>query len=65
VQEIVTTVLDTLAVLLLAGGAAALVFPALGWGCLLVAGAVVLAGSQIASGALEPLWARRRARAKT
>lgn len=63
-HEIVTTALDILAILLLAAGGAALVWPMLGWGCLLIAGLVVLAGSQIAAGALTDLPARLR-RAKT
>jgi hypothetical protein len=47
VDELVATGLEALAVLLLAAGAAALLFPALGWGCLCGAGVVVLVGSQI------------------
>jgi sorbitol-specific phosphotransferase system component IIBC len=60
--EIITTALDTLAVLLIAAGAAALAFPYLGWGALAVAGVVVLAGSQIAAGALDGVFARRKAK---
>lgn len=44
-----TVLLDALGLLLLAAGAAALLWPLLGLGCLLVAGLVVLAGSAWAS----------------
>lgn len=59
-NDVVTTVLDTLAILLIAAGTAALVFPYLGWGCLLVAGGMVLGGSQVAAGALDGMSLRRR-----
>jgi hypothetical protein len=60
--EYITTALDTLAVLLIAAGAAAFVFPLVGWGALALAGVVVLAGSQIAAGALDGVFARRKGR---
>ncbi|WP_327073450.1 hypothetical protein OG196_16295 [Kitasatospora purpeofusca] len=41
----VTTLLDVLGLLLLAAGAAAAAWLLIGWTCLAVAGAVVLAGS--------------------
>lgn len=44
-REIVTTALDVLGLLLVAAGLAAAAMPLIGWACLLVAGAVVLAGS--------------------
>lgn len=44
-REVVTTLLDVLGLLLVAAGLAAAVQPWIGWACLLVAGAVVLAGS--------------------
>ena len=42
---LITTLLDVLGLLLLAAGAAAAVFPWLGWAALAVAGVVLLAGS--------------------
>jgi hypothetical protein len=48
-RELVTTLLDTLGLLLLAAGLSALVFPLLGWACLAVAGIVVLLGSGVAA----------------
>jgi len=59
VIELITTSLDVLAILLLAAGAAALLFPLIGWGCLVGAGVVVLAGSQVAAGALDGLRRRK------
>lgn len=44
-DELVTTLLDVLGLLLIAGGACALAFPYLGWGGLTVSGVAVLAGS--------------------
>lgn len=46
--KMLTDLLDVLGLLLLAAGAAAAVFPLIGWAALVVAGAVVLAGSQLA-----------------
>ncbi|WP_158721175.1 hypothetical protein [Streptomyces sp. NRRL S-241] len=48
-RSVVTTLLDTLALLLIAAGAAAGLFPFLGWATLAVAGTVVLAGSLLAA----------------
>jgi hypothetical protein len=45
VREWVTTVLDALGLLLVATGAAAGVFPLIGWAGLAVGGGVVLTGS--------------------
>lgn len=47
-RETVTLVLDVLGLLLFAAGVAALVFTWLGWGCLAVAGVLVLGGSLLA-----------------
>lgn len=52
-REVVTTALDVLGLLLVAAGLAAAVKPLVGWACLLVAGAVVLAGSA---------WSHRQSR---
>lgn len=49
VRELVTTFLDTLALLLIAAGIASLTYQYLQWGCLLVAGVVVLTGSLFAA----------------
>ena len=46
--NLATTLLDVLALLLLATGAAAAVYPWFNWACLAVAGAVLLLGSQLA-----------------
>lgn len=54
---IVTTLLDALGLLLLAAGATALLFPLIGWGALVAAGLVVLAGSAFAA------WRQRPAKA--
>jgi len=62
VHDIVTTCLDVLGLVLLAAGSAAMLFPVLGWGCLAAAGAVVLLGSQLATGAMGATMARLRAR---
>ncbi|MEV0963270.1 hypothetical protein AB0J25_11890 [Streptomyces sp. NPDC049910] len=48
-REQVTTWLDLLGLLLIAAGAAAAVFPFIGWTALAVAGAVVLGGSLTAA----------------
>lgn len=48
-RSVVTTLLDTLALLLIAAGAAAGLFPWLGWFTLAVAGGLVLAGSVLAA----------------
>lgn len=55
VRELVTTFLDTLALLLMAAGLAAMTYKYIEWGCLLVAGLVVLTGSW---------WADREPRRK-
>lgn len=49
VKELVTTFLDTIGLMLLAVGSAAFLFRYLHWGCLVVAGIVVLLGSWVAS----------------
>lgn len=49
VRELVTTFLDTVALLLMAAGLAAMTYRYLEWGCLLVAGVVVLTGSLLAA----------------
>jgi len=53
-REVLTTALDTLGLLLVAAGVAALIFPYLGWGCLLAAGVMVLAGSAVAAWLSRP-----------
>ena len=53
-REILTTLLDTLGLLLVAAGAAAAVFPWVGWTALIVAGVVVLAGSAVATWLSRP-----------
>lgn len=53
-REAVTTALDVLGLLLLAAGAAAAVFPLVGWSCLIAAGIVVLAGSVFAAWQARP-----------
>lgn len=62
VHDVVTTCLDVLGLLLLAAGAAAVLFPLIGWGCLAAAGAVILLGSQLATGVMGATMARLRAR---
>lgn len=62
ILDTLTTILDTLGLLLLAAGAAALAYPYIGWGSLAIAGFVVLAGSQLAAGAVGRLQAWRRSR---
>lgn len=47
-MELVTSLLDVLGVLLLAAGAAAAVYPLIGWACLMLAGVMVIAASQLA-----------------
>ncbi|WP_319460080.1 hypothetical protein [Micromonospora sp. RTP1Z1] len=49
--KLLTDLLDVLGLLLLAAGAAAAVFPFIGWVALLLAGVVVLGGSQLADAA--------------
>ena len=61
-HEIVTTCLDTLGLLLFAAGAAALLWPVLGLGCLLVGGMVILLGARLADGSALALVARTRRR---
>lgn len=53
-RELVTTLLDVLGLLLIAAGVVALLLPVMGWGALVAAGVVVLAGAA---------WAHRQARA--
>ncbi|HEY9413505.1 MAG TPA: hypothetical protein VIQ30_01995 [Pseudonocardia sp.] len=48
-HDLMTSILDVLALLLLAAGAAAAAFPAIGWASLAVAGVVLLVGSQVAA----------------
>lgn len=48
-REVLTTALDALALLLIAGGAAAFTYQWIDWACLAVAGVVILAGSMLAS----------------
>jgi len=50
VRERMTTVLDTVGLLLVAAGAGAGAYRWLGWGSIAVSGAVVLAGSWLAAG---------------
>lgn len=52
-RDLLTSLLDMLGLLLVAAGAAAAVFPWVGWASLLAAGVVVLAGSW---------WSARQAR---
>lgn len=53
-HRVVTTLLDLLGLLLVATGAYYLVAPYMGRAGLMVAGAVVLAGSQLAARAADP-----------
>ena len=46
---LITTLLDVVGLLLLAAGAAAAVFPVVGWVALAVAGVVLLLGSALAA----------------
>jgi len=55
-REVITTVLDVLAVLLVAFGAAALAFPFVGWGAALAGGLVVFVAVRA-----HELAARRKA----
>ena len=48
-RAILTTLLDALALLLIAAGLAALTYRWIGWACLAVAGVIILAGSALAS----------------
>jgi hypothetical protein len=47
-REVLTTVLDVVAVLLVAAGAAAAAYQLIGWGALAVAGVVVLGAVRLA-----------------
>jgi hypothetical protein len=47
VRELITSLLDALAILLIAAGAGAALFSIIGWPVLAVAGVVVLLGSQL------------------
>lgn len=53
-HELMTSLLDVLALLMLAAGLAAATYPWIGWACLVVAGVVLLGGSQVAT----VLWGR-------
>lgn len=53
-RAILTTLLDALALLLIAAGLAALTYRWIGWTCLAVAGAVVLVGSALAARPSRP-----------
>lgn len=55
-EDVITTVLDVLAVLLVAFGLAAAAFPVIGWAAAAVAGVVLLAAVRVADA-----LARRRA----
>lgn len=48
-RAILTTLLDALALLLIAAGLAALTYRWIGWACLAVAGGIVLVGSAFAA----------------
>lgn len=48
-DHLVTTLLDVVGLLLVAAGLGAVAYPALRWGCLVVSGLVVLAGSWTAA----------------
>ena len=52
-REALTSILDALGLLLVASGASAFTFRWLAWGCLLVGGVIVLAGSWLAGMAGE------------
>ncbi len=58
-RELVTTLLDTAGLLLIAAGVCALLLPWIGWGALLFAGVVVLAGSWLAARQGRPVPDRR------
>jgi hypothetical protein len=49
VQTVVTTLLDTLGLLLVAAGATAGLYELIGWAALAAAGGVILAGSWLSS----------------
>lgn len=53
-RRTLTTILDALGLLLVAAGLGALTYQWIGWACLAVAGAVVLAGSGFAASMAEP-----------
>jgi hypothetical protein len=53
-RDVLTTVLDALALLLVAAGLAATAFPFIGWASLAVAGVVVLTGSWVSSWQARP-----------
>lgn len=61
-HEIVTTLLDVLGLLALAIGAAAMLWPLLGLGCLVVGGVIVLLGARVADGWAVELVAKARHR---
>lgn len=49
-----TTLLDALALMLIAAGLAALTYRWIGWTCLAVAGVIILVGSALAAGLERP-----------
>lgn len=53
-RAILTTLLDALALLLIAAGLAALAYRWIGWSCLAVAGVVILLGSALAARPARP-----------
>ncbi len=59
-RERLTTILDALGLLLVAAGIAALTYRWIGWACLGVAGAVILAGSFTAATLAEPKRGERK-----
>ncbi|WP_199444464.1 hypothetical protein [Umezawaea beigongshangensis] len=62
-RETVTTLIDLAALVLLAFGAGAAVFPLVGWAATAVAGVVLFGGARvidwIGTPALAPVWWRR------
>lgn len=48
-NEIVTTILEALAILVIAAGTAGYLYRYMEWGCLIPAGVVILAGSLLAA----------------
>lgn len=53
-RAVLTTLLDALALLLIAAGLAALSYRWIGWSCLAVAGVVILLGSALAARPARP-----------
>lgn len=48
-RDLITSILDTLGLLLFAAGVGALAYQLIGWGALAVSGVVVIAGSVLSS----------------